>query len=257
MGVVTVSSSASGALVGFHSKLSTRKSVLKRPLIVALRADKNTGTALLTRPEQTHSPVESSKKEKRKLRSRSNSSRKAVLTDEVSPCAWELDYNDAAAKLENIFKLNSTPSTSHVEDVTGQRRKGEGRRKKTTEIDKKEDNEIGQTVVRNRRKKEKRLSLDRRIALKHNKDEEVNASLQNKKDVKSEDEKIERLVRDYSASTDLVSLDWKKMKIPPVLPSTEHAWLFKLMQPMKVTVYCLKANRKDRKFSVPRFSKVW
>ncbi|OWM79621.1 RNA polymerase sigma factor sigE, chloroplastic/mitochondrial [Punica granatum] len=233
MGVVTVSSSASGTLVGFNSKFSTSKSVVKRPLIVAFRGEKNNSTALLTHQDQTHSPVETSKKQKKKVGNGSKSSRKAVLTDEVSPCTLELDYYDAAAKLEDIYKLTSTPNTSDAEEVTGEKKRGRQRRKKTAEGDEEENDEVGQTVVRNRTKKAKRLSLDRRIALKNNKDEKPVASEQKKKDVKSEDEKIERLVRDYSASTDLVSLDWKKMKIPPVLPSTEHAWLFKLMQPMK------------------------
>ncbi len=65
------------------------------------------------------------------------------------------------------------------------------------------------------------------------KEERVVASIQKKRLGKNEDENIDSLVREYSASTDLVSLNWKKMKIPPVLPSSEHAWLFKLMQPMK------------------------
>ncbi|KAL8049508.1 hypothetical protein ABFX02_06G024300 [Erythranthe guttata] len=60
--------------------------------------------------------------------------------------------------------------------------------------------------------------------------------LSQKKEVNNksdDDEKIDRLLRDYSISSDFFSLDWKKTKIPPVLPSSEHVWLFKLMQPMK------------------------
>lgn len=221
--------------MGFNSKISTSRSVSKRPLTVAFGADKNNSAALLMSPEQTQSPVETQKKHQKKLRNGSKSSRRrAVLADEVSPYSLELDYNDAAAKLENIFKLDSIPKTYDREDITGGKRRGRKRKKKTTEGDKKEDNEVGQTVVRSQRTKAKRLNLDKRIVLKHNKDNEAVASVRKKKNCKGEDEKIERLVRDYSASTDLVSLDWKKMKIPPVLPSTEHAWLFKLMQPLKV-----------------------
>ena len=44
----------------------------------------------------------------------------------------------------------------------------------------------------------------------------------------------EMLLREHSVSTDMGSLDWKRMKIPPVLTSSQSARLFKTMQPMKV-----------------------
>ncbi|CAI9775064.1 unnamed protein product [Fraxinus pennsylvanica] len=62
--------------------------------------------------------------------------------------------------------------------------------------------------------------------------EGIASSRERKRSMNYEDEKIGRLVREYSVSTDLVSVDWKKMKIPSVLPSSEHTWLFKLMQSM-------------------------
>ena len=96
-----------------------------------------------------------------------------------------------------------------------------------------EYNSTTETIVKNPAKKTKRLSFDRRIALRRNQEKAV-APIRNKKDNKDDNKRIEELVRTYSASTDLVSLDWKKMKIPPVLSSTEQTWLFKLMQPMKV-----------------------
>lgn len=40
-----------------------------------------------------------------------------------------------------------------------------------------------------------------------------------KQSMKYEDEKIDRLFRDYSAATAFVSLDWRKMKIPPQSPA--------------------------------------
>lgn len=80
------------------------------------------------------------------------------------------------------------------------------------------------------------MSLDKRIALKRNANEKVIVQAQKKRDV-NRVEKIDALIREYSASTDLVSMDWKKVKIPPVLPSSEHAWLFKLMEPMKVNYF--------------------
>jgi RNA polymerase sigma factor len=45
----------------------------------------------------------------------------------------------------------------------------------------------------------------------------------------------EMLLREHSVSTDMGSLDWKRMKIPPVLSSAQSARLFKTMQPMKVS----------------------
>ena len=99
-----------------------------------------------------------------------------------------------------------------------------------------EYNSTTETSVKNPEKKTKRLSFDRRIALRRNQEKAV-APIRNKKDNKDDNERIEELVRTYSASTDLVSLDWKKMKIPPVLSSTEQAWLFKLMQPLKVRLF--------------------
>ncbi|KAL0400626.1 UNVERIFIED_CONTAM: RNA polymerase sigma factor sigE, chloroplastic/mitochondrial [Sesamum latifolium] len=70
-------------------------------------------------------------------------------------------------------------------------------------------------------------------------------SQKKKQSKKYEDEKIDRLVRDYSAATDLVSLDWRKMKIPPVLRSSEHYWLFKLMQPMKEILHVKETLQAD------------
>ena len=45
----------------------------------------------------------------------------------------------------------------------------------------------------------------------------------------------EALLREYAVSTDMGSLDWRRMKIPPVLTSAQSARLFKIVQPMKVT----------------------
>lgn len=167
----------------------------------------------------------------------------AVSTDEASPSTLELDYNEAAAKLEHIFK-RSPASAVCVEDIKEVKRK-QTQKKNTREADDAEKRTTD-NVIRNQRKKIKRLSLDKRIALKM-KEREVLASpsRKSKQSKGDEDEKIDRLVRDYSASTDLVSLDWKKMKIPPVLPSTEHAWLFKLMQPMKAILQVKETLQND------------
>ena len=44
----------------------------------------------------------------------------------------------------------------------------------------------------------------------------------------------EALLREHAVSTDMGSLDWRRMKIPPVLSAVQSARLFKIMQPMKV-----------------------
>ncbi|KDP22171.1 hypothetical protein JCGZ_26002 [Jatropha curcas] len=223
MGVVTASSSAARTPLGLNTKFSTYRSTVKRPLIVAFKDDKSNNTALVAPSERIPLPIETPKGKKRR----------GKTNNEVLSCALEVDYNEAAAKLENIFKLSPTTDTADV-DVSDLSKKGKQKKRKTREDDGKAGKGANKPIVRNRAKKTKRLDLDTRIALrKNNEEEKITSTIRKKKDTRHENEKIEELVREYSASTDLVSLDWKKMKIPPVLHSTEHAWLFKLMQPMK------------------------
>ena len=234
MGVVTVSSSASRTPLGLGAKFSGQRSTLKRPLIVAFKVDKP-NSASGAPQAQIPLPIEIHKDHKKRLVKVNKPLRrvKAVITDEASPCTLEVDYNEAAAQLENIYKLSPTTDTSDVENVDGTR-KSQGRRRKNIEGDSKAENRTSNSVIKNQIKTVQRLSLDKRIALKKNKENGVVTLLRKRKVIKNENVRIEKLVREYSASTDLVSLDWRKMKIPPVLPSSEHAWLFKLMQPMKV-----------------------
>ena len=238
MGVVSVSSSASRTPFGLKSKFSSHQTPLRRFIVLSFKADKSKNTALVTPHEPIPLPIETSKNHKTKLGRASKPSKrlKAVSTDEVSQCSVELDYNEAAAKLENIYKLSPATDVSEAEDLEHVGRRGRLGRKRATLADDKAEKEISDNVVRNPNKKPKRLSLERRVALSKKKEERVVASIQKKRLGKNEDENIDSLVREYSASTDLVSLNWKKMKIPPVLPSSEHAWLFKLMQPMKVSL---------------------
>ncbi|KAL7003555.1 hypothetical protein U1Q18_004707 [Sarracenia purpurea var. burkii] len=235
MGVVTVSTSASRTPLGLSASFSSYRSPLKRPITLAFKIDKTKNTALIAPHEPILIPVETPKENKKRLKgSRKSSKRvKAVSTDEASPCTLEVDYNEAAAKLESIYKLSPTIDPSDVEDTDHAVRKGKRKRGKTGEVEGKAENQIGNIVVRNRRKKLQRLSLDERIALSHKKVSEIVSSIQKRNDTENEEERINRLVREYSVSTDLVSLDWKKMKIPAVLPYSQHTWLFKLMQPMK------------------------
>ena len=237
MGVVTVSSSAARTPLGLSGKFSAQRSTLKRPLVVAFKADKSNSSALVAPQEQIPLPIETSKDRRKRLGKASKPLRrvKAVITDEASPSATlEVDYNEAAAQLENIYKRSPASDTSGVENVGGMMSKSQRRRRKISGVDEKAERRTGNNVIKNQAKKVKRLSLDKRIALKKNKEDKVVAPMRKRKDVKDKNAKIEKLVREYSASTDLVSLDWKKMRIPPVLPSSEHVWLFKLMQPMKV-----------------------
>lgn len=245
MGVVTVSSSASRTPLGLGAKFPAQRSTSKRPLIVAFKVDKPNSTALGAPQEQIPLPIETSKDRKTRVLKTNKPSRrvKAVLTDEASPCTLEVDYNEAAAQLENIYKLSPTTDTSDVENVDDTR-KSRGRRRKIIEGDSKAENRTSNSVIKNRIKRVQRLSLDKRIALKKNKENDVVTLLRKRKVIKNENVRIEKLVREYSASTDLVSLDWRKMKIPPVLSSSEHVWLFKLMQPMKVRLQIPFGKRK-------------
>ncbi|XP_020226387.1 RNA polymerase sigma factor sigE, chloroplastic/mitochondrial [Cajanus cajan] len=234
MGVVTVSTSAARTPLRLNTKLTSHQQALKRPLIVAFKGNKSNKTALVSPQEQIPLPVETAKKQKHQKRvGKTNESLKrvrAVTTDESSTFTLDVDYNEAAAKLENIYKLSSVSDTCNAEDVDSKIKRVSRRRKKVGD---EHDEGNDDNVVRNQNKKAKRLSLDKRIALKKNAKEEVIVPSKKKRNVKNTIENIDVLIREYSASTDLVSMDWRKMKIPPVLPSSEHAWLFKLMQPMK------------------------
>ncbi|XP_065868554.1 RNA polymerase sigma factor sigE, chloroplastic/mitochondrial isoform X2 [Euphorbia lathyris] len=225
MGVVTASSSAARTPLGLSTKFPTyRSTVQKRPLIVAFKEDKPYDTALFAPQERLPLPIETPKGKKR--RGKSN--------NEVSSSALELDYNEAAAKLENIYKLSPPATdTSEAVDVNSPTKKRKQRKRNGKGERKEQGRTTSKPIVRNYVKTKKRLSLDKRVALRMNKDDAPITLSRSKKDSKDENEKIDELVREYSSSTDLASLDWKKMKIPPVLPSTEHAWLFKLMHPMK------------------------
>ncbi|XP_074281783.1 RNA polymerase sigma factor sigE, chloroplastic/mitochondrial [Silene latifolia] len=245
MGVVTVSSSASRASLNLSGRVTLPQSNVKGPFILGFKADKPKKITLIGPNEPVCLHIEKKKENRKKGRSvRKPSKARVGVADiaEASPCATELDLTEAAAKLESIFKISPTRENVAEENIDGVRRKSRGNKRHGNDVDEKSGGNIDGGVVRNRKKKAKRLSLDKRIEMKKSKD------LSNKKERKSvkeeiavpatrevkvcisEDEKIEELVREYSASTDLVSLDWKKMKIPPVLPSSEHTWLFKLLE---------------------------
>ncbi|XP_073131556.1 RNA polymerase sigma factor sigE, chloroplastic/mitochondrial-like [Henckelia pumila] len=248
MGVVTISSSAARTPFGLNSNISSRIAVSKRPVILSFKTDRSKNTSLIAPPKSVSLPVETDHGNEKKLRKgRRRSERVHVVSlDEASSSTLDqLDYNEAAAKLENIFKRSHAAALSDTElkDHVAKRRWAKRTGEATEEA---EQIETADSFVRSLRKKDKRLSLEKRIELRSKKESESLGSSERRKRGQSyEHEKLDRLVRDYSSSTDLVSLDWKKMQIPPVLSSSEHSWLFKLMQPMKAILQVKDALQND------------
>lgn len=240
MGVVTVSSSAARTPLGLRARNWNRASSSKRLVVVSFKSNESKPAALVAKRESLALPLEKSKenrKTSRKVKKRPERV-KAVSTDEVSPTTLDLDYGEAAAKLEKLYERSPGTDVSDDEVKTRRVKRRQPQRKKSGEMEEAEK-EKAVSLVRSQRKG-RRLNLDKRISMRMKKEGEFVALAQNKKHRnKDEDTKIDRLVREYTSSTDLVSLDWKKMKIPPVLPSSEHSWLFKLMQPMKVRTLAL------------------
>nr|GLL38896.1 RNA polymerase sigma factor sigE, chloroplastic/mitochondrial-like isoform X1 [Ipomoea trifida] len=241
MGVVAVSSSAARSLRGFNNRFSARLCPLKGPFILSFKTDKTKNAALVSPKEAESLLIQSPKEDEKRLGKPSKLSAGRVCgvvsPDEASPSTIELDYNEAAAKLEKLYK--SSPETAASDTV----KRGRRRRKRIGEANEEAEKESGVDVIRNPKKKAKRLSLDKRITLRKKKEGELVASISQKREHReaTNDEKIDMLVREYSIGTNLVTLDWKKMKIPPVLSSSEHSWLFKLMQPMKA-IFQVKEN---------------
>ncbi|CAH9059116.1 unnamed protein product [Cuscuta epithymum] len=183
MGVMTLSSSTTQSSSGLSKRVPSRLGPLKRSSVLMSKTNKPKHSPLVVSPSQAVPlSLETSKENEKRL---SN--------------LVGLDYNEAAAKFEKLYKDKTEPPSQ-------------------------------------RKKKTRRLSLDKRIALKKKKEEGemVASSCKKKLNEETEEEKRDKLVREYSSGTGLVGMGWKKMKIPAVLPSSEHAWLFNLMQPMKV-----------------------
>lgn len=239
MGVVTVSSSAARTPFGLSASFSTHPSRTKRVTILAFKTDKTKNTALVSSKEPANLSIDTSKENPKRLRRSKKPSERvqALSTVEAPSCSLDLDYYEAAAKLDRLYKLSPTTIDSDTENHDVQVKKIGRVRKKISDTSKKSESKKPVDIVRGHHKKFRRLTLQNRIHLKNHKDVSVITSNQKRKHGKvNEDEKINRLVRDNSVSTDLGSLDWKKMKIPPVLPSSEHTRLFKLLQTMKATL---------------------
>ncbi|XP_068666238.1 RNA polymerase sigma factor sigE, chloroplastic/mitochondrial-like [Aristolochia californica] len=244
MGVVTVSSSASRAPFGIGTGFSSYHSPLKRHIFLAFKTDKGKNSALVAPQESVQ--IKAPKKHQKGLRRATKTAKRvrAISTDGASSCTPDLDYNAAAAKLENIYKL----SPAEVSDVEESEVIPQLRRKTRKKSHGQKEKPWPEThvVVRNHRRKAGRLNLEKRIALKRKKDEEKDVSGQSeqkKQEVSSRD--VDRLAGDHTVSTDLVSPDWKKMKMPAVLSSSEHSWLFSLIQPMKALLHVKESLLKD------------
>ncbi|RZC18079.1 RNA polymerase sigma factor sigE, chloroplastic/mitochondrial [Glycine soja] len=194
MGVVTVSGSASRTPLGFNTKFSTHR--LKRPLIVAFKGDKHNDSALVATQEKIPVPVETAKKTQKKRIGKSNKLPKR----ESSPSSMDVDYNEAAAMLENIYKLSPASHTGNAECIDDKIKRVSRRGKKV--VDESEEKELkGDRVVRrqNKNKKAKRLTLDQRISLKNNKRGDEVIPTRKKRNFRNRIEKIEELIREYSA----------------------------------------------------------
>lgn len=235
MGVVTVSSSASRAATTLPVRFVSRHRLSPtgpRPAsIVAFKTDRSkcSAVAATTSHEPTTIPLQQLEKESRP---RKNPNKARSKKPKKEKADTELDYNEVAAALENIYKLSPGADVADAEGFDRKRRRDLGGGENINNI----------IVVRNRKRRARRLSLDKRVERKRrSRDGEIRSSF-SEQDGEEEEEDVERLVREYSvSSTDLVSLDWKKMKIPPVLSSSEQARLFKLMQPMKA-IFEVKEN---------------
>nr|ANW72278.1 RNA polymerase sigma factor sigE [Tradescantia hirsutiflora] len=216
MGVVSVPSSASRSPIGIPATKSRRSPVLRKRIMFAENRVVKCSALVTTSPEPA---PETLKKESKKRRARIG--KKSKEPNSVQ----ELDYNEVAATLENIYKLSLTEVLEVEKEKIGKRQKK-------------------RVVVRNGKRRGKRLSLEKRIKLKESKVGEGEDVDERKEE---EERKLERLVREYSSTTttDLNGTDWKKMRIPPVLGSVEHRWLFRLMQPMKAVLEMKESLNKD------------
>ncbi|KAL6609462.1 hypothetical protein ACP70R_039431 [Stipagrostis hirtigluma subsp. patula] len=143
-----------------------------------------------------------------------------AATTEAAAEEKTTDYNEMAAALESIYKL----SPAVVEETHDDEEDEKGNKAK-----RKKKGRVGRStvIVRSRRRRRgRRMDLGKRVEMRSR---EAGAGGKQAEEREFE----EMLLREHAVSTDMGSLDWKRMKIPPVLSSAESARLFKTMQPMK------------------------
>ncbi|KAF8716434.1 hypothetical protein HU200_026313 [Digitaria exilis] len=149
----------------------------------------------------------------------------------VSAAEERTDYNEVAATLESIYKLS--PAVVDEEHGEGDEATKKNKNKRKGRAGR------GTVIVRSRRRRRgQRMDLGKRVEMKQ---KEGDAG--GKREEEREFE--EMLLREHSVSTDMGSLDWKRMKIPPVLSSAQSARLFKIMQPMKAIFEVQESLRED------------
>lgn len=154
------------------------------------------------------------------------------------------DYNEVAAALETIYKLSPAVEVEEKKRQGGNEDDGGGEAKK-----KRKRRVAGRStvVVRSRRRRGgRRMDLGKRVEMKG----AAAASREQQQQQQGGEEQGERefeemLLREHSVSTDMGSLDWKRMKIPPVLTSSQSARLFKTMQPMKAIFEAQESLREE------------
>ncbi|XP_021302430.1 RNA polymerase sigma factor sigE, chloroplastic/mitochondrial isoform X2 [Sorghum bicolor] len=141
------------------------------------------------------------------------------------------DYNEVAAALESIYKLSPAVEVDEENERHGGHDDDDEGGKKAKKKRKSRVAGRSTVIVKSRRRRRgRRMDLGKRVEMKS-----AAVSREGDEDDEGEREREfeEMLLREHSVSTDMGSLDWKRMKIPPVLTSSQSARLFKTMQPMK------------------------
>lgn len=196
---------------------------LRRPLLfLSLDSSRSPSVrsvkcSALTSPSEK---VKDSRKKSLRKSSAKQSKRVSAVSLEAGPASvassssqsTDLNFDEVAEQLENIYKLSPAKV---VEEI------GDGQ----------DGNFGGMKVVRGKRMKAKRLSMEKRAALN-----------KAKQGATTPDNYEERLLREYfvSGNLSMQSSSWKRMKFPPVLGAAEQTKLFELMQPVKVYLFCFK-----------------
>ncbi|KAJ1688128.1 hypothetical protein LUZ63_019518 [Rhynchospora breviuscula] len=199
---------------------------LRRPFLLLTLNSSHSSSVRSVRCSALTSPAEKVKSSRKKSLSKGStkqSKRVNAVSLEAGPASvssssqnTDLNYDEVAEQLENIYKLSPA---NVVEKI------GEG-----------QDGEFGgMRLVRGKRRKAKRLSMEKRVAVK---------MMENEGRI-VEDNYEERLLQENLVLWNLSGMGWKRMKIPPVLKSAEQTKLFKIMQPMKAINELKESLRND------------
>ncbi|KAJ4732186.1 RNA polymerase sigma factor rpoD [Rhynchospora pubera] len=198
---------------------------LRRPFLLLTLNSSHSSSVRSVRCSALTSPavkVKSPRKKSLSKGSTKQSKRVHAVSLEAGPVSvssssqnTDLNYDEVAEQLENIYKLSPAKVVEKI---------GEG-----------QDGEFGgMRLVRGKRRKAKRLSMEKRVAVKRTKNEE-----------RIVEDNYEGLLRENLVLWNLSGADWKMMKIPPVLKFAEQTKLFKLMQPMKAINELKESLRND------------